>query len=436
MGKVLGGGSSINVSMWSRGHQADWDGFAAEAGDRSWGYDAILDLYRRRIEDWTGSSDPKYRGSGGPVHVQPGDNSRPHPFFAALLEGAESAGLRRFDNPNGRMMEADSGCAFIDEIVHGGRRQSVFRSYTYPRMDQPNLTVLTGALVTRILFERRRATGVEFHYKGKLLRAEAAREVIVSLGAIQTPKLLMQSGIGDQTELGKFGIPVVQHLAGVGRNLHDHVGLDCTWEGTGKSLPTAPRGQAVCFWKSDPALDAPNLYAFAHGGSLATPENQAQFSFPASSWSLLIGMRPASRGAIHLTGPNASDAVEIQANYLGDPRDMNDLKIGVGQVREIGKAAALQSYTKREVAPGNINEANLERFIRNGLGTYWHQCGTAKMGRDAMSVVDGNLKVYGVEGLRVADGSIMPRVTTGNTMAPCVVIGERAVAILQEEHGA
>lgn len=434
MGKVLGGGSSINVSTWSRGHQADWDTYAAEADDPCWGYDAILDLYRRRVEDWRGSSDPKYRGSGGPVHVQPAAD--PHPFALAVLEAAESAGLQRFENSSGRMMEADGGCAIVDEIVHGGRRQSVFRSYTYPRMEQPNLTVLTGALVTRILFNGRRATGVEFQYKGKLLRAEATLEVILSLGAIQTPKLLMQSGIGDQAELGKFDIPVVQHLPGVGRNLHDHVALGCIWEATEKPFPKVPRSQSVCFWKTDPALDAPNFFTYARGRAAASPENQAQFRPPASSWSLSTGMRPASRGGIHLTGPNASDPLKIQANYLADSRDLKDMMIGIGKAREIGNAAALQSYTKREVAPGNLNEADLERFIRNGLVTFWHQSGTAKMGRDSMSVVDGNLKVYGVEGLRVADASIMPRVTTGNTMAPCVVIGERAAAILQEEHDA
>ncbi len=434
MGKVLGGGSSINVSTWSRGHQVDWDGYAAEADDPSWGYDAILDLYRRRVEDWWGSADPKYRGAGGPMYVQPAAD--PHPFFVALLEAAESAGLQRFEHANGRMMEADGGCAFVDEIVHGGRRQSVFRSYTYPRMDQPNLTVLTGALVTRILLARRRATGVEFRYQGQLRRAEAAREVIVSLGAIQTPKLLMQSGIGDAAELGQFDIPVVQHLPGVGRNLHNHVGLGCIWEATGRSLPSAPRSQAVCFWKTDPALDAPNFFTFAIGGPLATPENHTQFRPPASAWSLATGMRPASRGAIHLTGPHASDPLAIQANYLADPRDLNDLMIGIGQAREIGNAAALQSYATREVAPGNLHGADLERFIRNGLGTFWHQSGTAKMGRDALAVVDGKLKLYGVDSLRVADASIMPRVTTGNTMAPCVVIGERAAAMLQEEHAA
>jgi choline dehydrogenase len=145
-------------------------------------------------------------------------------------------------------------------------------------------------------------------------------------------------------------------------------------------------------------------------------------------------MRPASRGAVHLTGRNASDPLHIQANYLADARDLEDLKMGIARTREIGNAAALHPYAKREVAPRRLDTAQLEQFIRNGLVTFWHQCGTARMGRDKISVVDAALKVHGVDGVRVADGSVLPRVTTGNTMAPCVVIGERAAALLQEEH--
>jgi len=156
MGKVLGGGSSINVSTWSRGHRADWDFYASESGDPSWGYAAVLDLYRRRIEAWAGSPDPDYRGMRGMVHVQPA--AEPHPFSFALLEGAASVGLPRFPSPNGRMMEAAGGCAFVDETIRDGKRRSIFRSYVYPLMDRPNITVLTGALATRILFQRRRAS--------------------------------------------------------------------------------------------------------------------------------------------------------------------------------------------------------------------------------------------------------------------------------------
>jgi len=247
---------------------------------------------------------------------------------------------------------------------------------------------------------------------------------------------LMQSGVGDQAELAKFGIPVVADLPAVGRNLHDHAALGCVWEAAEKPLPGSPRSQAVCFWKTAPELDAPNFYLYASGRPSITPENQARFPSSESAWSLLVGMRPASRGAIHLTGPNASDPLDIQANYLGDVRDLEQWAIGVAQARAIGNAAALRSYAKREVAPGKLDRGELNQFIRNGLVTFWHQCGTARMGRDKTSVVDGRLKVHGVQGLRVADASVMPRVTTGNTMAPCVVIGERAAALLQDEHGA
>jgi choline dehydrogenase len=430
MGKVLGGGSSINVSTWSRGHQADWDFYASESADPSWSYAAVLDLYRRRVEAWAGSPDPDYRGTHGAVHVQPPPD--PHPFSVALLESAESVGLERFPNSNGRMMEGVGGCAFIDETVRDGERHSIFRSYVYPIMNQPNITVLTGALVARILFDRDRATGVEFQYQGKNLRAEATREVILSLGAINTPKLLMQSGIGDETELNRATIPVRNVLPGVGRNLHDHVAFGIVWENSGKPLPPIPRSQTSCFWKTRASLEAPNFYVYSHGGPDFTPENAARFQPPASCWSLSGGMRPKSRGTIHLTGSDPSDPISIDTNYLGDSQDLEDLITGLSLAREIGNSSALQPFTAREVAPGVLSVAELEQFFRDGLGTHWHQSGTAKMGRDAMSVVDNKLKVYGVDGLRIADASILPRVTTGNTMAPCVIIGERAADALRD----
>ncbi|HEX6501652.1 MAG TPA: GMC family oxidoreductase N-terminal domain-containing protein [Terriglobales bacterium] len=431
MGKVLGGGSSINVSTWSRGHRADWDFYASESGDPSWSYESVLDLYRRRIEAWTGSPDPDYRGTDGVVHVQPA--AEPHPFSIALLEGAESAGLQRFPNPNGRMMESSGGCAVLDETVRAGKRQSIFRSYVYPIMDQPNITVLTGTLTTRVLFDKGRATGVELNYQGRTLRVHAVREVVLSLGAINTPKLLMQSGIGEESELKKANIPVVQALPGVGRNLHDHVAFGCVWENTGKPSPQVPRSQTSCFWKTDARLEAPNFYVYSHGGPDFSPENAARYKPPSACWSLSAGMRPNSRGIIHLTGPDPDDPVTIDPNYLSDPQDLKNLGLGLDLAREIGHSSALRPFTGREVAPGPIHGAELQNFLRDGVGTHWHQSGTAKMGRDAMSVVDGELRVHGVDGLRVADASIMPHVTTGNTMAPCVVIGEMAAAILRRE---
>jgi choline dehydrogenase len=183
-------------------------------------------------------------------------------------------------------------------------------------------------------------------------------------------------------------------------------------------------------------LDGANFYAYTIQGPVVSPENAVRFNPPTASWSLVIGMRPKSRGAIHLTGSDPADPVRIEANYLGEPEDLKDLIAGVRMAREIGNSDPLRPYTGREVVPGSLNAAELEHFFRDGLATFWHQSGTAKMGRDALSVVDGKLKVYGVDGLRISDASILPRVTTGNTMAPCVVLGERAVEVLRTDRKA
>ena len=214
MGKALSGGSSINAMIWARGHKSDWDFFASETGDPAWGYESVLDIYRH-IEDWQGAPDPRYRGTGGPVFVQPLHN--PNPAVGALFAAIRSLGIPIFENQNGRIMEADGGASGADMRIRDGRRQSVFRAYVFPRMDQSNLTVLPHALVTRLTFEGNRTTGVEISYEGSTRRIRAGREVILSLGAIHTPKVLMQSGIGDQAELRRFGIPVVQDLPGVGQ---------------------------------------------------------------------------------------------------------------------------------------------------------------------------------------------------------------------------
>ena len=431
MGKVLGGGSGINVSTWSRGHQADWDFYASESGNPLWGYSAILELYRSRIENWVGIADPAYRGTNGVVRVQPRQDT--HAFSHALMEGAASLGLHQFPNPGGKMMESVGGCSISDETVVEGNRRSIFRSYVYPLMHQSNITVLTDALVTKIVFQRRRATGVELLYRGEPLTVSASRDVVLSLGAIHTPKVLMQSGIGDEEELRKFGIPLRESLPGVGRNLHDHMSFGCVWENTDKPLPSSPRSETVCFWKSSPDLDSPNFFTYAKQGPFVTPENAARLQPPAASWSLVVGMRPNSRGSVRLSGPDSSSPVRIDPNYLSDSRDMADLAKGLATARDIAGSASLKSYRGQELLPGSLNSRDLENFFRNGIGTFWHQSCTAKMGRDAMSVVDDELRVYGVDGLRIADASVLPRVTTGNTMAPCVAVGERAAEFLQKD---
>jgi choline dehydrogenase len=432
MGKVLGGGSSINVMIWARGHKNDWDFFASEAGDQAWSYQSVLNIYRR-IEDWHGAPDPDHRGTGGPVYVQPSPD--PHPIAPAALQGARSVGIPTFESHNGRMMEGDGGASILDVRVRDGNRQSVFRSYVFPYLDRPNLTVLTGALVTRLTFERNCVTGVQFSYDGTIHRVGAGSEVVLSLGAIHTPKVLMQSGIGDHAHLQQFGIPVVQHLPGVGENLQDHPRFHCVWE---YQQPLPPRNtgvEATYFWKSDPALDTPDLQTIQAEFPLSSAETAASFHQPEFGWTWGVGVvRPKSRGRICLTGPDPSDLVQIEANMLSHPDDLKAAIAGVQLCREIGNSAALRPFTKREAMPGDLKGAELEHFIRNAALTYWHQTCTAKMGQDAMSVVDGTLKVYGIEHLRIADGSIMPRVTTGNTQAPCVIIGERAADVLKAQH--
>src|SRR6202008_3463568 len=300
MGKVLGGGSSINTMIWARGHKSDWEFFASEAGDKAWNYESVLNIYRR-IEDWHGEPDPDYRGTGGPVYVEPAPD--PNPIVPAALQGARSVGIPTFENQNGRMMVGLGGASITDVRVRDGYRQSVFRSYVSPYMDRPNLTVLTGALVTRVTFERNRATGVQFSHHGTVYRVGAGSEVVLSLGAIHTPKVLMQSGIGDHAELQRFGIPVIQHLPGVGQNLQYHPGFGCVWE---YQQPLAPRnngGGATYFWKSDPGLDTPDLPALQAEFPLSSAETAARFDLPEFGWTLGGAVvRPQSRGHIRLTG--------------------------------------------------------------------------------------------------------------------------------------
>jgi choline dehydrogenase len=432
MGKVLGGGSAINVMLWARGHQSDWDFFAAEADDPAWGYKSVLDIYRR-VEDWHGSPDPIYRGSGGPIFVAPAPD--PNPLALATIDGAKSIGIPTFDSPNGTMMEGRGGAALADIRSRNGVRQSVFRSYTYPYMDRPNLTVLTHAHVTRVTFDRNRATGVEIFHRGTTRLIGAGREVVLSLGAMHTPKVLMHSGIGDQAQLRRFGIEVRQHLAGVGRNFQDHVALYCGWE---YQVPLPPRNnmsEATLYWTTMPTSDSPDVFVCQAEIPYATEETVTRFGLPTSGWSLVGGLaQPKSRGRLQLTGPDPHGPIQLDANTLADGDDFKAAIACIQLCREIGNSSPLRPFVTREVMPGNLTCSELQAFIRDAATSYWHSCGTAKMGRDPMSVVDGDLKVYGVENLRVADASIMPRITTGNTMAPCVIIGERAAEALKNDH--
>jgi len=426
MGKVLGGGASINVMVWSRGHSSDWDYFASESGDTAWNYASTLAVYRR-IEDWKGAPDPQRRGTGGPVFVQPPPN--PNPIAPAMLGAAAELGMAVYDDQNGEMMEGPGGAALANVCLENGRRRSIFRSYVYPLMAQPNLTVLTHTHVLRVLLEGKRAVGVEALHDGKVMTFRAREEVVLSLGAINTPKVLMLSGIGDARELTRHGIAVVQDLPGVGQNYQDHIMVSgCIWEYQQAHAPHNNAGESTFFWKSDPSLDVPTFLAQI---PIATPEAQAIFNPPAAAWSLLPGLvRPKSRGSITLSGGHPMDPLNIDSAALADPEDLQALVRAVEFCRELGNSSTMRPFVRREVMPGAMSRKALESFVRNTASTVWHQSCTAKMGTDALSVVDSQLRVYGINGLRIADASIMPRVTTGNTMAPCVIIGERLGTLL------
>jgi choline dehydrogenase len=427
-GKVLGGGSSINAMAWARGHKSDWDYFAHEAGDPAWSYDSVLKIYRR-IEDWQGAPDPDHRGTGGLLFINSGIGSGP--IVPAMFEGTRSVGIPTFDSVNGRMMEGPGGCALVEIRMRDWQRLSIFRSYTFPYMDRPNLTVLTSTPVTRLIFEGRRVSAVEFTYQEKVHRIGAGLEVVLSLGAINTPKVLMQSGVGDQAELHRFGIPLVEHLPGVGQNFQDHVALPgMIWECHGEE----PNAIFHWFSRSDSRLDTPDLQT-TQVSLERTGLKKVNPSLPPSGWMMIPAViRTKSRGRVRLTGPGPLDPPDIESNLLSDPNDLKALIAVVELCREIGNSSALRPFFKQEVVPGNIKGSGLENYVRNTAISWWHQTCTAKMGRDSLSVVDADLKVYGIENLRIADGSIMPRVTTGNTMAPCVIIGERAADAIRTAH--
>jgi choline dehydrogenase len=431
MGKVLGGGSSINVMLWARGHRNDWDHYAAESGDSGWGYDDVLNIYRR-IENWQGAPDAHYRGTSGPVWVQP--SADPSPVAHALLDAATEFGIPTFDSPNGRMMEGAGGAAMTDVLVRDARRHSLFRAYVRPMLDRTNLTVLTDTLVRRVVLEGKRAIGVEIARGEELLTIGVRAEVVLSLGAMQTPKVLMHSGIGDQAELGRVGIPVVQHLPGVGQNLQDHVSFGCTWE---YNEPIAPRNggsEASLYWKSRPELEAPD-FLFCQVEFPVPSERTAALGVPEHGWTMFAGLaQPQSRGRLRLRSADPLAPLDIDANMLSDPADRLAAARCIELCRELGNSEAFRPFVKREAMPGNLKGEAMNDYIRDAAVTYWHQTCTAKMGRDAMSVVDGSLKVYGIDGLRIADGSIMPRIATGNTQAPCAVIGERAADMIRAAH--
>lgn len=432
MGKVLGGGSSINVMVWARGHKNDWEHFAEVSGDPKWGYEAVLNIYRR-IENWQGATDPTRRGTGGPVYIEPA--SDPAPVAHAMVEAANLLGIASFDSPNGEMMEGRGGVAISDLIVKEGRRSSIYRSYVYPHLNRKNLTVMSGTLVSKLIVSGSLVLGVEVIKDSVPQTFLAAKEVILALGAVHTPKVLMQSGIGPKDELARHGIRVVQHLPGVGQNHQDHIAVSCVFAYREPQDMRNGGSEATLYWKTDPGLQQPDIFHCQAEFPVASAEI-ARRGLPADGWSMFAGIsHPKSRGVLRLSGPNVNDPILIDANTLSHPDDLKTALRTIELSQEIGHSAPFASFITHEALPGKLSKEDMEQYARDAAVTYWHQAGTAKMGCDEFSVVDSSLKVYGVERLRIADSSVMPEITSGNTMAPCVVIGERAAEMIKSSNG-
>jgi choline dehydrogenase len=437
MGKVLGGGSSVNGLIWARGHRNDFDGWARAADDTDWSYASVLQVYKR-IEAWDGPADEARRGTQGPFHVTlPKD---PNPVALALREATDALGISAVEDLNAEAMEGPGACGIPNVPVLGdSERVSIATAYLRPRMSQSNLTVMFDTCVEQVLLQGRRATGVRLRREGQTLDVSARYEVVLSLGAINTPKVLMLSGIGDAAQLAQQGIELVQHLPGVGRNFQDHILVaGCCWEYPQPQAPRNNSAEFTFFAKSDAALLTPDLQPVLEECAFGSEITRPQYGLPVDpslAWTLAPGLvRPHSRGQVLLTGNRFSDPLRIEANFLSDERDVAALLKGIELCREIGNSAPLKPFVKRELMPGPLPPAAMLDFLRNAAGTYFHQTCTAKMGTDELSVVDGRLRVYGIEGLRVADGSIMPEISTGNTMAPCVLIGQRAADMLIADH--
>ena len=437
MGRVLGGGSAVNGLVWARGHKADFDLWEAESGDSGWGYASAIELYRR-IESWDGPAS-RLRGIDGPMPITLPNN--PVPVVGALLEATTALGVPQVADHNAEAM-AGGGCCAIANVNVGkdGARASTADAHLTPRLGQLNLTVLTNATVHRVVIEGRRAVGVEFEIGGEIHVVRAEREVVLSLGGVNTPKTLMLSGVGDERELKRHGIDVVQHLPGVGRNFQDHILVaGCVFEYRTPEPPRNNSAEFTFFCKSDASLPSPDLQPIleetAFGSEITRPAYDLPVD-PSLAFTLAPGLiRPKSRGHLELTGPRPEDPVRIHANFLSEEADVRALMVALELCREIGNSEALRPFVKRELMPGVLPDAARLDFLRNAAGTYFHETCTAKMGRDALSVVDGALKVYGIEGLRVADGSIMPAIAGGNTLAPCVLIGERAADLIGADLG-
>jgi len=419
-GKVLGGSSSLNGMIYIRGHRSDYDGWAAN-GAPGWSWDEVLPLFKRSEDHVDGANE--FHGSGGPLRVERIKDR--HPAAQAFVEAARNLGHKETEDFNGEIME---GVGFNHTTTRDGKRASAWQSFVAPVLGHSALTVTTNAVVNRVVIESGRATAVEYTLPdGSLKRAESSAEIIISAGAIGSPKVLMLSGIGPKAHLDDVGIHPVVDLPGVGENLHDHLLAGNIYEASG---PLAAGRHNL--------LES-QLYAHSNQTDEEAPDLQPLFlhlpyptdgrAAPEHGYTIAPGIvRPRSRGTLRLASADPTAAPLADPNILADEYDLEALVDAIEMCREIGADGAFQPFRKAEFAPGSrtTGRDQLREFARQVAGTYHHQVGTCKMGSDDLSVVDPQLRVRGVAGLRVADASVIPAVPSGNTNAPAIMIGEKA----------
>jgi choline dehydrogenase len=426
LGKVLGGSGSINAMVWTRGHRADYDGWA-EAGNPSWDFVSVLPLFKKS-EDWEGGASA-FRGAGGPIRVERARDL--HPVAAAFLDAGRSYGMPYLDDLN---VPEPEGVGPMNLNIKEGRRCSPADGYLRPVMGHKNLTVLTEAPAVKLRLTGTRCTGVELLRDGKPCSVAASREVILCAGAIHTPRLLLLSGVGPHADLEALGIDTVIHLPGVGRNLQDHLWIRGLCFEAKHPLP-APNhnlGGSAGFWKSNPALDRPDLMLLPVQVALVSDEIAARYPIPPNAFAIFPCLvRPRSRGYLRLRAANPDSPLEIQPNFLAEQADVDALASCVEVGLEIASQPGYRDLIERWTAPpGRMTREAAVAFVRQSCSSYLHPVGTCAMGREREAVVDAELRVRGALGLRIADASVMPTIPSANTNAPSIMIGEFASRLL------
>lgn len=443
-GKVIGGSSSINGMVYVRGHARDFDTWA-EMGADGWAYADVLP-YFKRMEHSHGGSGPEYRGTDGPLHITRGP--RDNPLFDAFIQAGAQAGYPVTQDYNGAAQE---GFGPMEATIYKGRRWSAANAYLKPAMAGGNVHLLR-ANARRVVIENGRATGVEVDQGGAPFVVQAGREVIIAASSLNSPKILMLSGIGPAAELARHGIPLVADRPGVGANLQDHLEIyfqfasaqpitlykhwniwskaliGAQWLFTGKGLGASNQFEACGFIRSHAGIEYPNIQyhflpiAVRYDGKVAAGGHGFQAH---------VGpMRSKSRGAVTLRSPDPSAPPVIRFNYMSHPDDWTEFRAAIRLTREIFAQPAMAPYVKSELQPGPEVQTDdeIDAFLREHVESAYHPCGTARMGRrsDPMAVVDPECRVIGVEGLRLADSSVFPQVTNGNLNAPSIMVGEKA----------